>query len=279
MKKRAAALSLILLVATGVTVFGAESDTWYKTNEDSTEITMSLPCESEETEWSYAWINGEEIVNKLDEQDTEDKYEIRFNGAVGKSGYATIIAYEEYSGEYESLTLTVDKDGHIDVIQDGLEDALPLEESIELTYSDGAGAWGTEIKIDPDGSFCGGYHDSEMGETGEDYPEGTVYTAEFSGDFTGAFPLEKNVYGIFCDTISLQETGSTWIENGIRYIASNPAGLEGYFFALCLPDAQIETLDPEALTWCNDNLGDSGDLGRYAMYDMLEGAAFFSEAK
>ena len=44
-------------------------------------------------------------------------------------------------------------------------------------FSSGVGAWSTELTMLEDGTFWGNFHDSEMGETGEGYPNGT-----YSGD-------------------------------------------------------------------------------------------------
>lgn len=51
-------------------------------------------------------------------------------------------------------------------------------------FSSGAGAWGTYFYLEKDGTFTGRFHDSEMGETGDGYPNGTVYISEFSGKFS-----------------------------------------------------------------------------------------------
>ena len=62
-------------------------------------------------------------------------------------------------------------------IDGGLADSLP----IDLEFSSGAGAWGTGLTLAADGSFSGEYHDSDMGDSGDDYPDGTVYLCNFPG--------------------------------------------------------------------------------------------------
>ena len=37
-------------------------------------------------------------------------------------------------------------------------------------FLSGAGAWSTELVVSPDGSFTGYYHDTDMGDSGADYP-------------------------------------------------------------------------------------------------------------
>ena len=54
-------------------------------------------------------------------------------------------------------------------------------EGMEWSFLSGAGAWSTDMRILEDGSFWGEYHDSEMGETGENSPDGTIYCCSFYG--------------------------------------------------------------------------------------------------
>ena len=48
-------------------------------------------------------------------------------------------------------------------------------------FSSGAGGWSAGLRIGEDGSFTGDFHDSEMGDMGEEYPNGTIYCCSFSG--------------------------------------------------------------------------------------------------
>ena len=59
-------------------------------------------------------------------------------------------------------------------------ETLPISEAINMTFASGAGGWSTELTLNPDGSFNGNYHDSEMGDTGEDYPNGSMYIASIT---------------------------------------------------------------------------------------------------
>ena len=57
-------------------------------------------------------------------------------------------------------------------------------EPLYLMFTSGAGAWGSRLTLQPDGSFTGNYQDSEMGVNAEDYPNGTCYVSVFEGQFT-----------------------------------------------------------------------------------------------
>ena len=45
----------------------------------------------------------------------------------------------------------------------------------EFNFSSGVGGWGTSLYIGLDGYFFGVYHDSDMGVSGEGYPNGTLF--------------------------------------------------------------------------------------------------------
>ena len=60
---------------------------------------------------------------------------------------------------------------------------LPGEYPMELTFSSGAGAWRTSLILNADGTFVGEYSDSDMGDIGDAYPNGTFYFCSFSGQF------------------------------------------------------------------------------------------------
>ena len=64
-------------------------------------------------------------------------------------------------------------------------------EGQRFEFSSGVGGWGTELIMGKDGSFTGSYHDSEMGETGEEYPDGSVYGCTFHGTISDLTPVDE----------------------------------------------------------------------------------------
>ncbi len=99
----------------------------------------------------------------------------------------------------------------------------------EYCFSSGAGGWATDLFVDPDGSFHGSFHDSDMGDTGPDHENGTVYICVFSGHFddyvrTGG----PNIYVLNVKDIKYEKApGTVEIEEGILYDYTEPYGLEG----------------------------------------------------
>lgn len=53
----------------------------------------------------------------------------------------------------------------------------------DFSFSSGAGGWSTDITIQPDGSFKGQWHDTNMGESGPGY-SWAVHICEFAGSFS-----------------------------------------------------------------------------------------------
>ena len=158
---------------------------------------------------------------------------------------------------------------------DALPDALPLD----LTFASGAGAWCTGLTLERDGSFAGAYHDSEMGDQGEGYPNGSCYMSTFSGRFGRIRQVDDHTWAMSLEELTVQETpGEEWIEDGIRYIAAEAYGLEeGTEYLLYSPETPTEGLDEEFLTWWPSwNVEDTGTLNCWGLWNQEMGYGFFT---
>ena len=94
----------------------------------------------------------------------------------------------------------------------------------------GAGAGGTLLPLNPDGSFDGTYHDSDMGVSGEGFPNGTVYLCTFRGRFGDIKKLDDSTYAMTLQKLNIttpHAVGEEWIEDGVRYVSSEANGLNG----------------------------------------------------
>ena len=99
-------------------------------------------------------------------------------------------------------------------------------EDKDFYFSSGAGAWATELEIEADGSFSGEYHDSDMGDSGTDYPNGTRYICEFEGRFAAPEKINDYSYKLKLEDLSFdKKPGTIWTEDGIRMIASEAYGM------------------------------------------------------
>ena len=139
----------------------------------------------------------------------------------------------------------------------GLE-LLPLpQENTEFSFLSGAGAWRTLLTVNRDGTFIGWYLDSELGETGTGYPNGSAYTCTFSGTFVNIEPINEFSYKMTLADIKTEKpVGEEWIEDSIRYVASEPYGLndplngqECTDFVLYLPSTPVDQVPEEFLSW------------------------------
>lgn len=144
---------------------------------------------------------------------------------------------------------------------------------LEMTFSSGAGAWSTTLSLSGNGSFAGSYHDSDMGDSGDGYPGGTCYVCDFSGTFRVADIQGHTAKLEMTELKHKQKADATWIENGIRYIASSAYGLEGGTeFVLYLPGTPVEQIPEEARGWCS--YPSSGTLDSCVLYCPELGTAF-----
>lgn len=118
-------------------------------------------------------------------------------------------------------------------------------------FSSGAGGWSTELVINSDGTFQGQFHDTDMGDSADTYPNGTIYFCEFTGMFSNIEKIDAVTYRIRMNSlVSEQEPEKEEIMDGVRYIYSTAYGLEGgEYFYLYLPGAKLADLPEEYLRW------------------------------
>ena len=122
----------------------------------------------------------------------------------------------------------------------------------DFRFASGVGGWSTSLVFSPDGSAELSFHDSDMGDTGDGYPNGTVYVCDCRYVF-GELKRE-NAYVWSARILERDpdgpEVGEEWIEDGVRYVQSVPYGLENadrvYFY---LPGAPTAELTSDFLLW------------------------------
>lgn len=131
------------------------------------------------------------------------------------------------------------------------EAILPFDAALDFYFSSGAGAWGTELVLKNDGSFEGYFHDTNMGEAGENNPNGTTYVCDFSGKFESIEKIDETSYRMKLSYITTEkEEGEEWIEDGILYVTSYPYGLSGGTeFIFYTPETKTDSVAEEFLWW------------------------------
>lgn len=153
-------------------------------------------------------------------------------------------------------------------------------EGQRFEFASGAGGWGTELIMEKDGAFTGSYHDSEMGETGEDYPDGTVYGCSFHGTISDLIPVDEYTWmaGITVE----QDEGQVpeAIEDGIRYVTAAAYGLEkARNVTIFLPGTPVERLPEGFIPWSHLEEIDpeATTIPYYAIWNEEDKAGFVSD--
>lgn len=152
--------------------------------------------------------------------------------------------------------------------------------NLEFYFASGAGGWRTFLNIKKDGSFSGVFSDSDMGDTGEGYPNGTLYYCEFEGRFLQPVKVNDYTYSMKIEEISCaNEPETTEIKDGVLYHYSTPYGLEGAEEVLLyLPGAPMSELPEEYLNWVRNDMAEPNatELPFYGLYNVTEQNGFSS---
>lgn len=157
---------------------------------------------------------------------------------------------------------------------------LPLGDGMEFCFSSGAGGWGTYMTIKSDGSFVGNYHDSDMGDIGEGYPNGIIYFCNFSGQFKNITKVDDYTYKMELDSYDMEnEVGTEEIKDEMKYVYSAAYGIDGgKTFYLYLPGKPVSELTEGFISWSYGVVGDisqSETLEYYGLHNVEEDEGFF----
>lgn len=151
--------------------------------------------------------------------------------------------------------------------------------NVEFCFESGAGAWCTLLFVNSDGTFQGEYHDSDMGDIGDGYPNGTYYVCNFSGKFTEPEKVDDYTYSVTIESIELeQKPGTEEIEDEMRYVYSEPYGLDDATELLFyLPGIAVVDLPEGYKSWMT-SYGDiiGSTLPFYGLYNVNTEEGFSS---
>lgn len=214
-------------------------------------------------------------------------------GGCGIQGKEDTQTGTDVAQKTEEETISTEKEatsteGEAISIEDNTEITDMADESSVLSglptfiFASGAGAWDTTLTIYEDGSFEGYFHDSDMGDTGEGYENGTVYVCEFYGSFTDIKKVNDYTYSMRLEAIELaEEPGKEWIEDGVLFVTGEPYGLvDAEEVLLYLPGAPTAELPEEFVTWIAMPNGWSEDdlpvyLDNYGLYNVNTESGFY----
>ena len=121
----------------------------------------------------------------------------------------------------------------------------------QFIFSSGAGGWQTTLVISKDGSFSGRYMDSDMGDIGPQYPNGTEYDCVFSGQFQVIAQVSQFEYTLTLVTLTQEGTpDDVSYSDGIRHIIATPYGFDdAQNFSLYRPGRPLADLPEAFIGW------------------------------
>ncbi|MBQ6400803.1 MAG: hypothetical protein IJI20_00805 [Firmicutes bacterium] len=141
-------------------------------------------------------------------------------------------------------------------------DVLGGLEDKQFAFSSGAGGWGTTLTFGAGGSFRGKYHDSNLGETGADYPNGTEYRCVFDGVFSDPKATDDREYTLTLKEFNIGRSSGETIRDGVLIKYSDPYGMEdlapGDTVRLLLPGYPLSKLNEEQRSWTT--MAEDGDV-------------------
>lgn len=118
-------------------------------------------------------------------------------------------------------------------------------------HSSGAGAWSQELVLDDKGHFTIDFHDSDMGDTGRDYPNGTTYKCSGKGVFSDIEKIDDKTYCLHLSELTIKTpTETSEIIDGIKYVYTDLYDIsEGDEFYLYKENSSIGSLPQDYIDW------------------------------
>ena len=150
-------------------------------------------------------------------------------------------------------------------------------DGLPFCLSSGAGGWRCLLNIDREGNFTGEYTDSNMGETGDGYPKGTLYYCRFEGRFSSPQLDGPGLYRCHIEALQELDPAGEEIRDGqmIRYTHAD--FIEGTDFEVYIPGKSMEEMSQDARVWLHGPAYDSPRLLCYLIYNLDAGTAFVSD--
>lgn len=242
MKNKLLSIVVSVLLATTIVGCGAETPADFQPEEN-------IASEQEESDSGEPGNESEDSESDAAKSETEETSEQEMSEAETAESET---AEQNPAGTEESRDFT-------------------FADMAERTYafSSGAGGWAEEFAIEKDGFFTGSYHDSDMGDMGEDYTDGTVYSSSYSGHFTNLTPVNEYTYTMELADISYKdEADTTEIRDNTRYIYTKSYCLGGTdTFTVYLPGTPVSELSEDIRMWLSAHTQLEEELTMIAIVD------------
>ncbi|QFJ55447.1 lysozyme inhibitor LprI family protein [Pseudobutyrivibrio xylanivorans] len=132
------------------------------------------------------------------------------------------------------------------------DSTLTFEDLSKYSFSfySGAGGWSDDFNVEKDGYFHGYYHDSDMGDIGDGYPDGTRYYCEYEGHFENIQKIDEYTYKMHMKDINVINNDGEFLADGVKYIPVTPYALNNADeIEIYMPGKPVAEIDDEIKTW------------------------------
>lgn len=230
-------------------------------------IVTGLVCScGKNTEINTINVDNQNSINQSPNEESEKNTEKEQSGT--KDSVDEKVEEDKKVGENKDFKEKIKK-----AIAKEQEEAFSFKDlkDYEFEFSSGVGAWATALSIDGDGSFKGTYHDADMGDTGEGYPDGMFYFCSFSGKFTKPKKINDYTYSVRIASIKYDhQVGTEEYGDGRKYVYTEPYGLEDSDEILIyLPGSPISQLPEPYMDWVRSAIFNENEtvLPFYGLYN------------
>ena len=119
-----------------------------------------------------------------------------------------------------------------------------------FSFCSGAGGWSDDFSIEKDGYFHGSYHDSDMGDMGDDYPNGTMYFCQYEGHFADIEKVDEYTCKMKMIDIKILNDDQEYIEDGTKFVPLAPYALSNADEVdIYLPGKPVSEISQEVQEW------------------------------
>lgn len=227
--------------------------------------------------------NGKKVIGHLEQADEFILLDVKNGWAqieVTNSDKTSPDSWEGMTGWIDSdyVDCNCNSDSYFTnlLLTSTLSHPFPTGMPDSWSHLSGVGAWSTDLRINQDGSFYGYYHDTDMGEIGEEYPNGTLYESIFQGRFSEIKQINSFTYSMIVSELNIHgKIDSKFVQDGVLHITTYPAGInKGATFLIYVPGTPLSYFSEEHLSWLHDFT--KNPTQRYALCNLTTGAAFDS---
>lgn len=221
-------------------------------------------------------INNNSIEEQTSNTNVLTSNKVTNEKAENKEGEKDVLEIEEHQEEMK-VQDSIDKENQKEQTSEGEKSLFADMSGYHFWFASGVGGWSTELRIEKDGAFSGIYHDNDMGDTGEEYPNGTVYHCNFVGRFTTPKKINEYTYKMNIEYMDYEEKdGEEELVDGRRFFYVGAYGLEdAEDLYIYLPGSPTKELPEEYMNWPRMNtIEDSEKLQFYGIFNEKAEAGF-----